>query len=43
MVNLEEIPMNIRRQIEFKPVRHMDEVLDIALLGNKEIDHAHRD
>ncbi len=31
LMDLEEIPANIRRQLDFKPVRHMDEVLDIAI------------
>ena len=31
LMDLEEIPANIRRQLNFKPVRHMDEVLDIAI------------
>jgi len=31
LIDLEEIPANVRRQIEFRPVRHMDEVLEIAL------------
>ncbi|MDL1958589.1 MAG: endopeptidase La [Deltaproteobacteria bacterium] len=31
LTDLEEIPANIRRQLDFKPVRHMDEVLDIAI------------
>ncbi|MEA1990675.1 MAG: endopeptidase La [Thermodesulfobacteriota bacterium] len=31
LMDLEEIPSNIRRQLDFKPVRHMDEVLDIAI------------
>ncbi|MEA1866798.1 MAG: endopeptidase La [Thermodesulfobacteriota bacterium] len=31
LIDLEEIPANIRRQLDFKPVRHMDEVLDIAV------------
>ncbi|WP_022854494.1 endopeptidase La [Thermodesulfatator atlanticus] len=30
--DLEEIPKHMRRKIEFLPVRHMDEVLKIALL-----------
>ena len=29
--DLEEIPRQIRRRLEFKPVRHLDEVLDLAL------------
>ena len=32
LMDLEEIPSNIRRQLDFKPVRHMDEVLDIAII-----------
>ncbi len=31
LMDLEDIPANIRRQLDFKPVRHMDEVLDIAI------------
>ncbi|NIA08316.1 MAG: endopeptidase La [Nitrospiraceae bacterium] len=31
LVDLEEMPANVRRQIEFRPVRNMDEVLEIAL------------
>ncbi len=31
LMDLEEIPANIRRQLDFKPVRHMDDVLDIAI------------
>ncbi len=39
MTDLDEVPEQIRRQLEFKPVKTMDEVLDIALLpehGSKE-------
>lgn len=31
LIDLEEIPANVRRQIEFRPVCHMDEVLEIAI------------
>ena len=31
LIDLEEIPANIRRKLDFKPVRHMDEVLDITI------------
>ncbi len=31
--NLEEVPMTIRRALTIRPVAHMDEVLDEALLG----------
>jgi len=31
LIDLEEIPANIRRKLDFKPVRHMDEVLDITV------------
>ncbi len=30
--DLREIPMSVKRKIRFVPVRHMDEVLDLALL-----------
>lgn len=31
MIDLDEIPDNVRRQMEFIPVKHMDEVLKLAL------------
>jgi len=31
LIDLEEIPANVRRKLDFKPVRHMDEVLDITV------------
>ncbi len=31
--NLEEIPMTIRRALNIRPVAHMDEVLDAAIIG----------
>jgi ATP-dependent Lon protease len=31
--DLEEIPANVREDLEFVPVKHMDEVLDVALVG----------
>ncbi|MBW2164471.1 MAG: endopeptidase La [Deltaproteobacteria bacterium] len=47
LMDLEEIPANIRRQLDFKPVRHMDEVLDIAIgprpWADKEKHDAHKD
>jgi len=38
LMDLEEIPANIRRQLDFKPVRHMGEVLDIAISPHPWID-----
>jgi ATP-dependent Lon protease len=32
--NLEEVPMTIRRALKIRPVDHMDEVLDEAILGS---------
>ncbi len=32
--NLEEVPLTIRRALKIKPVEHMDEVLDEAILGS---------
>ena len=32
--NLEEVPMTIRRALTIRPVAHMDEVLDEAILGD---------
>jgi len=32
--NLEEVPMTILRALKIRPVAHMDEVLDEAILGN---------
>ncbi|GAB6158236.1 endopeptidase La [Desulfotomaculum varum] len=36
--DLEEIPQNIKKQLEFKLVDHMDQVLDIALLEKEAAD-----
>jgi ATP-dependent Lon protease len=43
LIDLEEIPANIRRQLDFKPVRHMDEVLDIAIGPRPWIDEERHD
>ncbi len=43
MMDLEEIPANIRRQLDFKPVRHMDEVLDIAIGPRPWVDEEKQD
>ena len=29
--DLEEIPLNVRNKMTFRPVKHMDDVLNIAL------------
>jgi ATP-dependent Lon protease len=31
LIDLEQIPANILRKLDFRPVRHMDEVLDLAI------------
>lgn len=36
--DIEDIPINIRKQLEFKPVEHLDQVLEIALLAKEEAD-----
>lgn len=36
--DIEDIPLNIRKQLEFKPVEHLDQVLEIALLAKEEVD-----
>ena len=33
--DVEDIPESIRNDLMFKPVSHLDEVLDIALVGDK--------
>jgi ATP-dependent Lon protease len=43
LMDLEEIPANIRRQLDFKPVRHMDEVLDIAIGPRPWVDEERHD
>jgi ATP-dependent Lon protease len=43
LIDLEEIPANIRRQLDFKPVRHMDEVLDIAIGPRPWVDEEKQD